>query len=272
MTKIGLNLQVSFMKSIKRCLRLLIFVSLLPVLCLAKDLSQRPLQKLIDYPSAGSPEHRSFDFELRAFPGGGVLTGFNIGLFDRLVVGFYYGGVGIIGYDKPEWNPAPGMSAQFRIVNETVVMPALAIGFNNQGQGGWDEDNRRYYFKARGFYLVTGKNYVINHLGELGFHFGVSQNPIDREDKRLDLWTAIDARVTSQLTLIVEYSAGINDFGRDSSHGDGHGYMNGGIRWSFGERLALDLNFRDMLINRKDDLRKGNNVGREIRINYVEHF
>ena len=246
------------------------FISI--ALCSAQDLSQRPLQKLIDYPSAGGPEHRTFDFELRAFPEDGVLTGFSIGLFDRLGVGFYYGGLGVIGYDKPKWNPTPGMSAQFRILNETAVLPGLAIGFNNQGLGGWDDVTKRYHFKARGFYLVAGKNYMIDFLGEMGFHFGVNQNPIDREDKRLDSWAAIDARVTSQLSLIMEYAAGINDYGRESSHGDGHGYMNGGVRWTFGERLALDLHFRDLLINRKDALRKGNNIGREIRISYVEHL
>ena len=67
---------------------------------LAQGLGQRPLQKLIDYPSAGGPEHRTFDFELRAFPEGGVLAGFSIGLFDRLGVGFYYGGIGVIGYEQ----------------------------------------------------------------------------------------------------------------------------------------------------------------------------
>ncbi len=242
------------------------------IVCYAQDLSQRPLQKLIDYPSAGGPEHRTFDFELRAFPDGGVLTGFSVGLFDRLGIGFYYGGVGIIGYGKPKWNPTPGMCAQFRIFNENRIMPALSIGFNNQGLGGWDDDTKRYHFKARGFYLVTGKNYFIDYLGEMGFHFGVNQNPVDREDKRLDSWAAIDARVTNQLTLIVEYAAGLNDYGREKSHGDGHGYMNGGIRWTFGERLALDLHFRDILINRKKSLRKGNNIGREIRINYVENL
>jgi len=238
----------------------------------AQDLDTRPLQKLIDCPSAGGPEYHSYDFELRTYADGGVLTGFTIGLFQRFSMGLFFGGTGIIGFGKPDWNPQPGVIAQYRFLNETTGLPALAIGFNNQGYGKWDDDAERYQFKAKGFYAVLGKNFVIGQLGEFGTHFGVNQNPVSGDDDRIDFWTAADYHLTTQLTVILEYSAALNDCNRKFSYGEGRGYMNAGIRWTFAERLAIDLHFRDVLNNQKDGFRGGSEIGREVRISYVESF
>jgi len=241
----------------------------------AQDFAERPLQKLIDCPSAGGPEKGSYDFELRAYPNGGVLTGFTIGLFSRFVVGISYGGAGIIGFANPDWNPQPGVAASYRVIDETIALPAISFGFNNQGYGAWidEEDIERYQFKAKGFYCVAGKNFSISSLGEFGAHFGVNTNPmVDDNEVALDFFTAADYHMTQQLALIVEYSAGLNDRKKDSP-GEGKGYLNLGVRWTFAERLAIDLHLRDMLINQEtSSIRTGKNFGREIRISYVEHL
>jgi len=239
----------------------------------AQDLSERPLQKLIDCPSAGGPEKGSYDFELRAYPGGGVQAAFTIGMFNRFVIGLSYGGVGVIGYDNPDWNPQPGVSVSYRIINESLVMPALSLGFNNQGYGAWIDNTNRYQFKAKGFYAVVGKNFRIGPFGEFGGHFGVNSNPmVDDDEGSLDFFAAVDYRMTEQFAIITEYSAALND-NDNLSIGKGKGYMNFGVRWTFAERLAIDLHLKDLLINQDDkNLRPGINFGREIRISYVEHL
>ncbi len=239
----------------------------------AQDFSERPLQKLIDCPSAGGPEKGSYDFELRTYPGGGVLAGFTVGLFNRFVVGISYGGAEIIGFDQPDWNPQPCVAASYRLIDETMALPALSVGFNDQGYGAWLDEEERYQFKAKGFYGVVGKNFSINPLGEFGAHFGVNTNPMVEDDEGIiDLFTAVDYRMTQQISLIAEYSPGFNDQKGDST-GIGRGYLNFGIRWTFAERLAIDLHLRDILINQETStIRPGKNFGREIRISYVEQL
>lgn len=239
----------------------------------AQDFSERPLQKLIDCPSAGGPEKGSYDFELRAYPGGGVLAAFTIGLINRFALGLSYGGTGVIGYDNPNWNPQPGVKVSYRIINESVALPALSVGFNNQGYGTWIDNLNRYQFKAKGFYGVVGKNFLIGSLGEFGGHFGVNSNPmVDDDEGSLDFFAAVDYRMTEQLAVILEYSAAMND-NDNASIGQGKGYLNVGFRWTFAERLAIDIHLRDMLINQNNTtIQRGKNFGREIRISYVEHL
>ncbi len=255
-----------------RAIVILTLILSLTIAAAAQDLSTRSLQKLLDCPIAGGPEARSYEFELRAFPAGGVLAGFTVGLIKRFQIGVSYGGTDVIGYNKPEWNPAPGVSAQFRLLNESTALPALAFGFVNQGYGGWDADKNRYQYKAKGFYAALGKYFQVMNLGDVGFHSGVNQNALTGKDQRLDFWLASDYHLTEQVAVIAEYSAAINDQGQEQSFSEGHGYLNAAVRWSFGQRLAIDLILRDLLVNLNDQSRGGKQLGRELRMCYVENF
>jgi hypothetical protein len=247
-----------------------LLAALLTTSAFAQDLADRPLQKLIDCPTAGGPATGSYDFELRAYPGGGLLAGISVGLFQRFTVGLSYGGSDVIGYSAPDWNPQPGVAASFRIINESRLLPALAVGFTNQGYGAWLDSLDRYQFKAKGFYGVMGKYFTWGPIGETGIHFGANRNPVEKGDKKVDLFFAVDYWATRQLAVIAEYSAALDDWKGDGSFGMGRGYLNAGLRWSFGERLAIDLNLRDLLNNQEELLRGGSQIGREIRICYEE--
>jgi len=52
---------------------------------------------LIECPTAGLLPRGSFDFDVRIFPNGGMLSGVSIGLMNRLLIGFSFGGEQIIG-------------------------------------------------------------------------------------------------------------------------------------------------------------------------------
>ncbi len=254
-----------------KCIAMLCFAVLLLInTASAQDLAVKPLNQLIDCPTAGGPEARNYNFTLRAFPEEGILLGFRMGLFPRFALGISYGGSQVLGYSKPKWNPAPGVSISYRLIDESTVMPAIAIGFINQGYGKWNKELDRYLYKAKGFYAVTGKYFILKGLGEFGLHGGLNQNALTGDDNRLDFWLASDYHINEQIAFIAEYSAAINDQGLTESLGDGHGYFNAGVRWSFGERLAIDLILRDILVNLNDETRTGQQIGREIRIIYIE--
>ena len=67
--------------------------------------------------------------------------------------------------------------------------------------------------------------------------------------------------------MLVEYDLGLND-NADGSDRREKGYLNLGIRWSFGEQLHLELDMKDILKNVKGT----NNFSRELRIIYNSAF
>lgn len=239
---------------------------------IAQNLHERPLQKLIDCPTAGGPLTRGYEIDIRTFAEGGVLIGTNIGLFPRFTVGLSYGGTQVIGYSNPSWNPQPGIIAAYRFINEGMVFPAFAVGFTNQGYGRWEEDHERYQVLAKGFYGVISKNYVIGAVGEISPHFGITYNPAEGEKKGKDIFAAVDYRMNPQLGIIAEYSVALEDFKGGDAFSKGKGYLNLGGRWSLGRQFALELIFRDILVNQPNQFRGGKQIGRELRFHYVESF
>lgn len=237
----------------------------------AEGLLERPLPKLVDCPTAGGPATGWYDFELRAFPEGGLLVGFQVGLLPRFALGVSYGGTKVISAARPSWNPQPGVLAAFRLINEGLVFPALAVGFNSQGYGRWNDSLSRYQFKAKGLYGVFGKNFALGSLGEFSLHAGANRNPVE-EPRKTDLFGALDYRPAPSFAVIVEYSAALDDRSHPRAIGLERGYLNTAVRWNIGRRLALDLILRDILVNQKHSIRGGADAGREIRVTYIEEL
>ncbi len=245
---------------------IILFVS---VSVMAQDLGERPLQKLIDCPSVGMPETGCYDFEFRAYPDGGVLAGFTVGLIKRFAIGVSYGGTEVIGFGNPNWNLQPGVTAKCRVIDESMTLPAMSLGFTSQGYGAWIDSTDQYLFKARGLFLALGKNFIVGSLGEITAHSGVNMNSVDNDSRSLNFFTGLEYRASHYIAFIAEYS-GDFDNQEDSK---GYGYLNLGVRWTFAERLALDLHLKDILLNLDRTSRGGSAVaGREIRISYVERW
>jgi hypothetical protein len=126
-----------------------------------------------------------------------------IGILDYLTVGMSYGGVDVLGNATPTMNPRPGFQVKFRITNGGPIMPALALGYDDQGHGkyydfdpylehtkGEQVNYDRYQFKAKGFYLALSQE--IELLGALGMHAGVSYNVVeDVDDDGADVYAAL---------------------------------------------------------------------------------
>ena len=89
---------------------------------------------LIDKPTAGLLKRGSYSVSSNFFQNGGVLLGISVGIFEPFIFGISYGGTDIIGHEKIEMNPIPGINAKLRLVSENSITPAFAIGFDSQGK------------------------------------------------------------------------------------------------------------------------------------------
>ena len=225
-------------------------------------------RKLIDCPTAGLLPRGSFDFDIRIYPQGGVIFGIDVGLMKRFMIGMSYGGENVIGDGDPDWNPRIEFLAKFRLINESYVLPALAIGFDSQGIGAFNDSLDRYVYKSKGFYAVMSKNYLVAEV-PVGFHVGTNYSLESKDkDKDMPLFFGGDIRLNENLGFVAEYDLGTNDDEDKALYGQGYGFLNMGAQWIFSNQLQLEFVFKNMLLNRKDI----STWGREFRITYFEMF
>jgi len=144
-------------------------------------------------------------------------------------------------------------------------LPAVSFGFDSQGYGRYDEDNKRYQFKSRGAYVVASKNFGL--LYGLGFHGGANYSfETEDGDKDFNLFWGIDVIFNREFRAFIEYDLANNDNELKDTYGSGSGYMNTGFQWTFSDQLFLQFDVKNLLKNGPHD------IIREFRIEYMEFF
>ncbi len=203
-----------------------------------------------------------------------------IGVLDYLTVGISYGGVDVFGSAAPTMNPRPGFQAKFRITNGGPIMPAVAVGYDDQGHGKYYEFDPhregqnvyydRYQFKAKGFYLVLSQELEL--LGALGLHLGGSYNVIeDKDDSDPDIFAGLEKSLGPHLMLLGTYDVGLND-NSPKSLGMGRGYLDAGVRWRVTENFNLEFWFTNLLENQVEVLGDEGAYARMLYLTYIGSF
>jgi hypothetical protein len=234
-----------------------------------------PSRFLVDTPTAGTSPVGAFETRTKAFPGGGLEIRVDIGLAHWLTLGGSYGGLQIIGDGEPDWYPEPGFAVKVRVLQESWVLPALALGVDTQGAGYWDDARERYQYQSRGLYAVLSKNYA--WYGDLTLHGGVNRT-LEGNDENLNPFVGFEKSLGAFWSLALEYDAALNDDRDDGAYGRGRGYLNGAIGWNLSQDMQVRLVVRDMLRNAEPidpglaDRVVDEGWGREFTFSYVEQF
>jgi hypothetical protein len=222
-----------------------------------------PARTIVDLPNASTLPNASFDVTMRIFPEGGLLTGVNVGLNERFMIGISYGGVNIIGKGDIDWNPFAGAAARYRILSESFSLPGIAIGFDSQGHGAYVDSVKRFERKSPGFFVVSSKNYRI--FEGLSIHLGANFSLEDKdEDKGLNVYTGAELNIRPELAFMVEYDFALND-NSGRALGEGKGFLNVGLRYTIKDAVFFEIFLFDVLENFEE-------VQRAIRLTYLEFF
>lgn len=225
-------------------------------------------RKLIDAPTANTLPRGSFDFDLRVYPQGGLFGAVDIGLTNRFMLGVSYGAANIFGEGGVDWNKRVEFMAKFKIVKESYGLPAISLGFDTQGAGAYDDTLKRYTIKSKGFYVALSKGYL-SGATPLDFHLGANYSLENKdEDKSPSFFVGTELRFRHDLAWVLEYDLGLNDNKSSSPYGKGRGYLNTGLRWTFSEILNIELDLKNLMVNRKNS----KSFSRELRIIYFEYF
>lgn len=205
---------------------------------------------LWDTPVANKMYPADLETEFRMYPNGGLLLSMLVGITDHFSLGVSYGGEEIIGTGKANMNPIPCVHVRFLLLEELFLSPALLIGFNSQGYGGYIKDLKRYAVKSHGVYAVVSKN--TSFLGGIGLHGGINWSLENQDgDSDPNFFAGCHKHFGSELTIIGEYDTAIND-NSDDAVGSGKGYLNCGIRWYLSSYFSLEFAWKNVLENGKN--------------------
>ncbi|MDB9884122.1 YjbH domain-containing protein [Candidatus Marinimicrobia bacterium] len=232
-----------------------------------------PPTTLVSVPSAGTLVRGSYAMQMRVQKNGGLTSSLSVGITDRFQFGLSFGSANLIGDDSLEWYPRPEANLKYRLIDETTSMPGLSLGLDTQGQGKFNEADTlmRYDVKAMGIYVASSKNWV-TPLGNLGLHMGTNYNfaEVNDGDKDINYFFGIDMEFNPELSILLEYNAALNEndmTAKTMSISKG-GYLNAAIRWTFVERLHIEMDFNNLLF----DNDKVDYFNRELKITYIEYF
>lgn len=235
--------------------------------------SYPPPSSLITLPTAGTLQRGSFALEMRIQKFGGLISSISVGLTDRFQLGISYGSANLIGDDSLIWYPKPETNLKYLLIDESETSPGISLGIDTQGLGKFNSDDSlmRYDTKALGLFAVASKNWV-TPLGNLGWHFGSNYNFVETNDndKDVNFFMGFDIEFNPELSMMFEYNAALNENNMTSkniaiSRG---GYLNAGVRWTFVERLHIEIDFNNLMFDKK----KVDYFNREIKITYIEYF
>lgn len=237
------------------------------VVLTAGTVSAQSLQPIyvIDTPTAGILPDRSYNVIGRTGPESSFLIDARVGFFDRVQLGVSYGMQQVFAHGPVTFNNLPGLNARVRLTDETK-WPAIAVGFDNQGQGFYHSDLDRYDRKSLGFYAVASKNWALA-LGEFSLHGGSNYSLENRDDNSVNLFMAGDWLVFHRLSFLLDADAGLND-NSTASLGEGGAYVDAGLRFFFLESFSASLYFRDLTGN----FGPQRDVGRELEIAFLNFF
>lgn len=224
--------------------------------CLSEEadlvMIRQPLE-VVDLPTAGLIPRGGFRIRSDIYGDGGVLVFLDVGFTRNFNFGISYGGSNIIGSGDPDLNPRPEASIRVRILEEKMMVPAIAIGFSSQGFGKHIDDKdacdeKRYLVKSRGVYAVASKNWDV--LGPLSLHFGISislENDLDHDPT----FFAGFVKSLEAFDIGIEYDFGFNDNEGRCDTVQRRGYLNCNIIWHMAERISLAVTARDLVSKSK---------------------
>lgn len=230
-----------------------------------------PPTELVTVPTSGTLVRGSFAMDMRIQKNGGFTSGLIVGISDRMQFGMSFGASNLIGDDSLQWYPHPEVNLKYRLIDENKSLPGISIGLNTQGYGAYNSTLERYQTKAYGLYAAASKNWR-TPLGNTGLHAGINQNFLESNDKDDDqsIFVGFDLEINPELSILAEYNAALNENNnkaKDIALNNG-GYLNAAIRWTFVDRLHIELDFNNLLFD-KD---KVDYFNRELKIIYIEYF
>lgn len=223
---------------------------------------------IVDSPTAGLLAHGGYLLQGSIGPHNSLLFGVQVGFHDRIMLGVSFGFQEFIGRGDVSINDKPGFQVKLRLLEESEIAPALALGIDTQGEGFYIEEDERYEVKSKGFYGIISKNYTL--LGDFSLHGGANYSLENKDEDGISVFGGLILELFPGFSVLLDYNAALDDNDEDvpSSRTRGRGYLDTGLRFDFSDSVRLKILFKDLLGNYEPE--KG--VSRTVELFYVNYF
>jgi hypothetical protein len=209
-------------------------------------------QNIVNMPTAGIIQKNSQLFSLNFAGKSSLMLSAEFAPFSNASLGISFGGTGILGNETIKFQKYPGIFAKYRLLNEKKYLPAIAIGFNSQGQGNYIEAIDGYHILSPGFYLAFSKAFKWEY-GFYAMHLGTNYSLEPKsEDKSVNVYFGFEHTFSERASFNFEY-----DFNTPRNNGFfiSKGMTNIGIRYSIEKNSTLELKLADIFGTRGEMIR-----------------
>lgn len=210
-------------------------------------------RRIVDMPHCGLIPLKTFAFDLTFIEQGTLYAGIDYSLFEFLSIGLSMSGTNLVGTGEIAFQKYPGLNIKGRLFKESLTMPAVAVGFSNQGFSNYFNGIDRFEVLSPGFFVVASKSFNWD-LGYLAAHLGVNYSvENDSEYQSPNVYIGAEQSFASMASVHVEYNMQLDEPSKEevALYKKG-GLLNVAFRVAISDGVTFELQFRDLFNTLKD--------------------
>lgn len=157
--------------------------------------------EIIDVPTADVVEYKSFKLSFRMHGSGGIIPKMVFGVFNPINIGMSWAIDNLIGTGQNEIDTQPpAIFFKARIYAGGMIIPAVAIGFDGQGYGEYNDDTDKYQYREKGIFLTLTREFFIP-----GLETSFGCNIYDFDDEGLFGFAGFSYGIEDKIIFLGEY-------------------------------------------------------------------
>jgi hypothetical protein len=130
-------------------------------------------QFIVNKPTASLIPYKTEIFGLNFSDNTNFLLSVEYSPINNFSAGLAFGGNNFFGKNQIKFQAYPGIILKYRFVNENKYIPAIAVGFNSQGNGNYLEKLKEFEINSPGFFIAISKSFKWKY-GYLAWHLGTN--------------------------------------------------------------------------------------------------
>ena len=208
---------------------------------------------IVDTPTSNTLLRGMYNFHMRFYESGGVLTRAWVGFANTFMIGATFNLDNVIGVGTITGRE-PKVLAKLRLIEDSAAFPALAVGYEPQAFGFYIAGNSSYSVRPIGAYAVVTKQ-----LGIINLNGGINNHNIWTNfnlSNDLGIFAGATVMLNPDFAVLLEY----NDATSLTTNS-----LNLGFRYAFAPELRIEVDIKGLT---GDPV----NYVRNLRIDYTNYF
>jgi hypothetical protein len=195
---------------------------------------------IIDMPTAGVLQRNTLGINIFAGGGGNVITDVSFAPFTNFNIGLGYSGNRVLGTGNIDWQGIPAIHLRYRIIDETLTIPAILLGLQTLGRDGVND--KVFLTRSPGLFAGASKQFrwaigTISLHGGLGYSLDLGFN-----GNGVNAWIGLEQSLGSSASFMAEFNPNLNASTSKS-------LLNLSVRWALVPGVTIELQGRDLFGN-----------------------